>query len=788
MTGSEFERAVRQLARARWNLPYGDGAAEFINQDEIDCVCRTEDVTHLIECTTERRLEKFRTQINKLEIARRRLEERGETVALWIVTKHDPTPEQRTQAKGARIRALSLEEFQRQLVDAGQYLEARWQYRFGSANDPEEGGHRLSDNEYVTQPLTRSGFSDEYSVSDLCSLLIGGKAIVLSGPFGAGKSLTLREVFKQLRGDYYRNPTNKIPIAINLSDHWGQGSVDEILRRHAERVGFEKPHELVRAWNAGLLLPLLDGIDELASPVFAMDKDAISRSRQEALKVIQAFMRDIRGTSGVLLTGRDHYFDSVVHARALMHLPEDAIFVDVGEFYESQAMEYLKNKGITADLPTWLPRKPLLLGYLASRELLNQVSSIDGDGGPALAWHHFLDRICEREADLFQDVQSDTVRLLLENLAVRARSLPRGSGPLYDSDLTSAYKEITKVEPSVAARTLLQRLPGLTARDQEEGARSFVTSAYKEITKVEPSVAARTLLQRLPGLTARDQEEGARSFVDDDMMEALRAGSVARFIIDPHTSVSVNKLAHPLNAFGCSVTGYLGDLYGLAAAQYTVAAIQALQRWEEPTLALDVILSGSAAPNVEMLDAQGLTITRGLADEIDMEDRPIVNLTLDTCLIQKVRFDSSESAIEFRKCAILRIEGIANERALPASVFAECEVEAFDNRHTNTAILGSDLPTSIKVLLVLVRKLFLQRGSGRAESALYRGIDGPLRGQVSPVLDLLTAEGIVYSHNANRRIIWHGNRTHRTRMLKILEGDTNADDSLMKAVARVTSS
>ena len=749
MTGQEFERAVRQLARARWNLDYGDGAAEFINQDEIDCVCRTEDVTHLIECTTERRLEKFRTQINKLEIARRRLEERGETVALWIVTKHEPTPEQRTQAKGARIRALSLEEFQRQLVDARQYLEARWQYRFGSANDPEEGGHRLPDNEYVAQPLTRNGSSDEYSVSDICRLLISGTAIVLSGPFGAGKSLTLREVFKQLRGDYYRNATNKIPIAINLSDHWGQSNVDEILRRHAERVGFEKPHELIRAWNAGLLLPLLDGIDELASPVFAMDQDAIRRSRQEALKVIQAFMRDIRGTSGVLLTGRDHYFDSVVHARDLMRLPEGAIFVDVGEFYESQAMEYLKNKGITADLPTWLPRKPLLLGYLASRGLLNQVSSIDGESGSALAWHHFLDRICEREADLFQDVRSDTVRRLLENLAARARTLPRGSGPLYDSDLTSAYREITKVEPSVAARTLLQRLPGLTARDQEEG---------------------------------------ARSFVDDEMMEALRAGSVARFIIDPHTSVGVNKLAHPLNTFGCSVTGYLGHLYGLTAAQYTVAAIQALQRWEEPTLALDAVLSGSAAPNVELLDAQGITITQGLADEIDMEDRPIVNLTLDTCLIQKVRFDSGESAIGFKKCSILRIEGIANERGLPASVFTECEIEAFDNRHTNTAILGSDLPTSIKVLLVLIRKLFLQRGSGRAESALYRGIDGPLRGQVSPVLDLLTSEGIVYSHDANRRTIWHGNRTHRTRMLKILEGDTNADDSLMKAVARLTSS
>ena len=366
-----------------------------------------------------------------------------------------------------------------------------------------------------------------------------------------------------------------------------------------------------------------------------------------------------------------------------------------------------------------------------------------------MAWHHFLDRICEREADLFPDVRSDTIRQLLENLAARARTLPRGSGPLYDSDLAGAYREITKVEPSVAARTLLQRLPGLTARDQEEG---------------------------------------ARSFVDDEMMEALRAGSVTRFIIDPHTSLGISQLAHPLNTFGCSVAGHLGNLYGLTAAQYTVAAIQAVQRWGEPTLALDAILSGSAAPNVDLLNAQGLTVTQGLADEIDMEDRPISNLTLDDCLIQKVRFDSNESAIEYKNCSIIRIEGIGNERALPASVFTGCEIQEFDNRHTNTAILGSELPSSIKVLLVIVRKLFLQRGSGRAESALYRGIDGALLGQVSLVLDLLKSESIVYSHDANRRTIWHGNRTHRVRMLKILEGDTNGDDPLMKAVAKLASS
>ena len=406
MTGPDFEREVRAVARALWSLPSGEGAAERINSDEIDCVCRTEDLTHLIECTTERAMQKFRVQTEKLGSAKNYLERNGETVKLWIVTLNEPTPEQRSNASGLGINALSLHEFQRRLLDSRQYLEARWKYRFGSVSDPEDGSYQLPEDEYVEQPLIPTESDEPYSINDICGRLKDGDTIALIGPFGAGKSLTAREVFRRLRRDYYRSPTEATPIAINLRDHWGQSDIEEILHRHSARVGFEKPHQLVRAWNAGQLLPLLDGIDELASPVMAIGKDAIRRSREEALKVIQAFMRDVRGRTGVLLTVRDHYFDSTEEASRLMRLPSDTIFVDVGEFSETQAAEYLRKRGIDASLPTWLPRKPLLLGYLASRGLLDQVTSMAGDSGSALAWDHFLNRICEREADLGSDIDS----------------------------------------------------------------------------------------------------------------------------------------------------------------------------------------------------------------------------------------------------------------------------------------------------------------------------------------------------------------------------------------------
>ena len=377
MTGPVFEQEVRSVARALWGLPTGDGGADRVNNDEIDCVCHTEDVVHIIECTTDRKMDKFRTQVGKLRNAKTYLERNGDTVKTWIITKEEPTPDQRSHARGLGITTQSLQEFKRRLLNSREYLESRWLYRFGSANDPEDDSYQLPDEEYIEQPLTDSTTDltsvRAYSINGICNLLKDKKTVVLVGPFGAGKSLTVREVFKSLRQRYYRNSAEPTPVAINLREHWGQNTVEEVLRRHANRVGFSQPHQLVRAWNAGELLPLLDGIDELASPVIAMGRDAIRRSREEALRVIQAFMRDLRGRTGVLLAGRDHYFDSIEEARKLMGLPEGTIFLDVGEFSEVQATSYLQKRGIDANLPTWLPRKPLLLGYLASRACLNRL-------------------------------------------------------------------------------------------------------------------------------------------------------------------------------------------------------------------------------------------------------------------------------------------------------------------------------------------------------------------------------------------------------------------------------
>ena len=747
MTGWKFEDKVRTVARSLWHLYPGQGAAEFIGAEEIDCVCPTEDLVHLVECTQLRTMEKYRLQVSKLVTAKRELERKGDTVKLWIITEQEPTPDQRRAARTDNVTALSLQEFSKKLLDSRGYLEARSKCAFGSAMDPETGQTNLADNEYVSLPMTNIEGTASFSVQDLAEMLINGESIMLQGPFGAGKSLTVREIFQELKTQHYKNPVAPVPMSINLREHWGQSDVDELIRRHAARVGYENAHELIRAWNAGGVIALLDGVDELASPAFPTDREGIRRSRQRALRVVNEFVSQSKGRCGILLAGRDHYFDSIAEAKKILSLPRDMHYLSIGEFSEEQATQYLTNKGIRQTLPNWLPRKPLLLGYLTAKGLLAEVLAIESEGGTAYAWDQFLDRICEREAELDVEIDKDVVRQLLEALATRSRQLSSGTGPLYESDLADVFRTVTGIEPMESAKALLQRLPGLTARDQEIG---------------------------------------ARSFVDLEMLQALRAGDVARFIQNPYEKINQAPWHHSLDEFGCSVAGLLAQKTGMQHQNHRVAAMEAINRWQEPTLALDCLLSYRKEDDPLILDAGGMVIVGGNCDTVDLIENNVNAITLDSCLIAHIRFDvNTTTHMAFRNCIIDRVEGVATSRALP-SMFDNCEIVEFDNTQTNTAIMRSDLLPSIKVLLTITRKLFLQRGSGRVEAALYRGLEERYTGFVEPILQHLATSAVVFSHPSQRGVVWHGNRAERTRMLQILERPTTSDDVLLETIAKLS--
>jgi hypothetical protein len=209
-----------------------------------------------------------------------------------------------------------------------------------------------------------------------CSLRRCHKIVTLLGDFGAGKSLTVREVFYTLEKRYSNASYKLIPLAINLREHWGQTSIPEVLTRHATALAFRWPNELVSIWNADVAIAILDGFDELASQSIVATRRTRRAARQGATQVVREFVAQARGRMGLLLTGRGHYFDSPDELRDCCGLLESDPIYRLEPFGETETVTYLQRKGLETGLPDWLPRTPLLLGYLASGHLLEEVAGL----------------------------------------------------------------------------------------------------------------------------------------------------------------------------------------------------------------------------------------------------------------------------------------------------------------------------------------------------------------------------------------------------------------------------
>src|SRR5207247_1897577 len=102
----------------------------------------------------------------------------------------------------------------------------------------------------------------------------------------------------------------QFPVFLNLRDHHAQTDSVEVLERHARRLGFPSPSHLVRAWRAGYVVLILDGFDEIATPGWTGHVKKLRDIRYNSLQVLREFIREAPAGSGVLMSGREHFFDS----------------------------------------------------------------------------------------------------------------------------------------------------------------------------------------------------------------------------------------------------------------------------------------------------------------------------------------------------------------------------------------------------------------------------------------------------------------------------------------------
>lgn len=703
MNGFDFEKEVLRVARHLWRRDEA-GGPELIDGRERDGVFYEDDVIHLVEATTERSEQKAKDDCRKLAklAGDLRKAHQDKVVKCWFVTSDEPTDRQRAVARGANypVQAIGFKQFQGKLIDGREYLAARSNHKFGSVRNP---GTQDAALKFIPVDIKERASLELWSVGKIASDLLKGRRIILSADFGAGKSMLLREVFFELRGRYLDGREHRFPVHINLREHSGAMYPDEILERHARLIGFSNPARLVRAWRAGYVVLLLDGLDEITSLGFQGKWNKLRDVRFRALAAVRMLVSEQPGSVGVMVAGREYYFDSYSELKGTLGVVS-SLDLTLNDFTQEQIDSFLRNLGVSVRqvAPAWLPKRPLFVATLAIRGYLADLkgahASSIGDG-----WNELVESICSRESGISMGLDPQTIRRILERVATVSRTREANAG-ITQGELMQAFVDVCGYQPDEQGLLLLERLPGL-------------------------------------GISVINNDD--RTFIDSDFESALGAGDVGRFYVEPWgESADLKRVQRTLSEVGISVCASI--LVGDPRAKHAAPALE--RSMGAGTLTFDV-LQTAAALGAETDCSVALSDLHVAHFDVS-GDWPVgKNIYFSDCIFDLLDIEINSSfarAVRLQGCLIRSIGGIQSAGDLPHGFIDDrCEIEAFaDDASSNAQILEANLPLPVKVLIVVLRKLYMQAGSARKENAFFRGLDVHAQRFVPDILDILGSEGL----------------------------------------------
>jgi hypothetical protein len=747
-----FEREVRRIAAQRF--PSGEGLGPvLVDGRERDCLLITEDAAIAIETTTSREKSKAEHDGKKLKALTAELARKHPYKAIkgYFITRAEPTADQIDVIRriGPPVVAMSFARFRSGLIDTNGYLAARDDSAFGSARDPETNSAQVRDKYVDLEFADVVDRRQQYQLSDIFGALESGGRVVILGDYGTGKSMTLREVYFRSKAKHSRQDDARFCIHLSLSEHQAQTDPAEALMRHGNGIGFPHPNQLIRAWRSGMAHLLLDGFDEVLVTGRPMEgRRPLVDLRNKSVALIRNFIKETPQESGILIAGRDNFFDSVDELKRAFSLAQACpLIVSATDFTEEQVEQYLRNRSWSTTLPDWLPRRPLLIGYLAGRKLFESIEGLS-ESAVGEGWHNLLQQIAEREARSDADADADLIRQILERLATLARRTSSGLGPLQFEDLVTVFRELRGNIP-------------------DEGAYG--------------------VLQRLPGLHVSDAQTGTRSFVDSDFVDAARAGDIVRWIVEVGTvSDERDSFADWMNLLGdvgLEVLSFRMNQLGVTERALQAATARAIQHPRNSGLVADI---------TRLLFVRGITpvnrvtITNAHVPSLFMADGCNGSgVTFDQCIIDVLDLSSMESAEllpTFVDCSIEVVEGVVGIDELATDRVVGCTFGRFsESTETMSSILKLELPDYSRVAMTLLRKIFVQSGHSRKESALYRGsLTMKQKDLISDVLHDLKGKGAIRRIRRRDSTFWEPNRLMYRRVRKLLDAPTSTTDELVR--------
>ena len=738
---ASFEDRVRGIASLIHGKPCAPG---HIGGVDVDGVIEIDPGHYiLLEITVRSELGKVREDILKLRTARGALmAERDAFSECYCIIDGSVTQSMDEAAKAPRVKVFSLESFSRIFFDFVTYRLARERAPFGSAVNALDG--TIDTNAYTYVKYVSEHDGKEYDAVTIAKLLQDGRRIILLGEYGSGKSRCLREVFLQLSQAAAENLC--YPIAIDLRESWGLKRGNEVIRRHLEDLALEKlQNSALTALSTGSLALLIDGFDEIGSQSWSNDGQKLKAIRAQALQGASNLLQ--KSSGGALIAGRDHYFPTSEEMFSCLGLnPSKTLVLRCkNEFSAAELDFYFKERQLSFTLPPWLPKRPLICQTINNLDAEQLDEMFGNDGGETDFWHHLIDVICERDARIHATFEGATIKKVLTYLATLTRVKSANVGPISLSESQRAFENAVGQMPIEEAAAMLQRLPCLGRLNSESNDRQFVDEYI------------------LDGLRAID-------------VSALAKGN------DVGTKVAISSVwINPLNELGLRILGKFCDE---GSRDFHLLATRSLSD-QNRVLGSDIV-AAMLLGEANSIDFKGLAVDQGKFLLVDLSQVRASNLSITNSYFSRLILPASAPVgTRIANCVAEKVYGATSVSGLPAWII-DLDAETYESFDSVSRIRKMELSPEHQVLVTIVKKTFFQKGSGRKEEALLRGL-----GQIvapptlQKILALLIRERCLGTFRGDDGTVYAPNRVFAGRMKQMLYTLRSSDDSIWREVGEM---
>ncbi|MEZ7010713.1 hypothetical protein ACB042_14600 [Aeromonas sp. S13(2024)] len=737
-----LERNVKQYAQYIWDR---HASAERIAGVNFDCVIGLSPIEKvIIEVTENRSLEKIRSDIAKIQTIRVKMMCENIMIRGFIVCDFELTPGMKDAGAENHITVISFSDFQKMFFNFPTYHHIRSNKRFGSAVDPITGENDSAAYTPVGYELSNG---TEIDAEEIAKKIIENKKIILLGDYGTGKSRCFREVFNIL--SKHSESTLLYPIAIDLKETWGLENSVEIIRRHFSHLGINEDdtNSIIKAYNGKRICFLLDGFDELGSRPWSEDKKTLENLRRHALQGVKDLLS--KTGAGFLISGREHYFNSNKEMFLALGINEENAIVAKckNEFNYQEFTSYLELNGINVELPSWLPKKPLILKTIASldaHEITSLFSSSNGD--EIKFWFKFIDSMCSRDAKIHPILDPETVKQVLVKLASITRTKGQNVGPIIESEVVNAFHDVTGTYPNEQSTVMLQRLPGL----------GRVSS-----------------------------ETSDRNFVDNFILDGLRALDIANRIHSNDKKLSDLKWVNPLKELGVSVLA--NEIKTNNSANLFITYIkQSIHRDKANKISISDAISAINEIGVHSVDFESINFNEPHFGYINFEGGNISNIMFQYGIFESITLGKIDPKNVFIKdCHIDKLIGVSSGRGVPEWV-DNCDVNSYESIDTLTAIKKSGLTAPQTILVSILIKVYRQAGNGRLEHTLTKGLTHVDKKSVGKIIRYLIQRNFLETSKDNGEYIYKPVRKMQGVVDKILVELDRSDEDLWKFVSNLT--